>query len=84
MATPLFIFDETTGFYLAPPTDNSVSYESVSHVVLGRRRKVWKIIPPDERCCGLRANGQQCTRRKKEGQDKYCGTHIKGTPHGTI
>ena len=49
----------------------------------GEMRRVWKIIPPGERCCGLRANGQQCTRRKKEGQDKYCGTHIKGTPHGT-
>ena len=42
-----------------------------------------KRVPSSERCCGLSANGQQCTRRKKEGQDKYCGTHIKGTPHGT-
>ena len=82
MSTPFFIV-ETTGFYLVPPTDNSVSYESVRMKVGGEMRRVWKIIPPGERCCGLRANGQQCTRRKKEGQDKYCGTHIKGTPHGT-
>ena len=33
------------------------------------------------RCTANRANGEQCTRRKKEGSC-FCGTHIKGTPHG--
>ena len=67
-------------YFIGKPTDKSVAYESVG----GRKSGFWKIIPPNERCCGIRANGQQCTRRKKEGQDKYCGTHIKGTPHGTL
>ena len=31
----------------------------------------------------LRANGEQCTRRKKD-DEKFCGTHIKGIPHGEI
>ena len=31
----------------------------------------------------MRANGQQCTRRKKNSE-KFCGTHIKGIPHGEI
>ena len=35
------------------------------------------------RCCALRANKEQCTRRKKNGE-KFCGTHIKGIPHGEI
>ena len=30
-----------------------------------------------------RSNGEQCTRRKKDGQ-MFCGTHIKGTPHGHV
>ena len=30
-----------------------------------------------------RANGEQCTRRKKDGSC-FCGTHIKGTPHGVV
>ena len=33
------------------------------------------------RCNAKRANSEQCTRRKKEGFE-YCGTHLKGTPHG--
>ena len=36
-----------------------------------------------ERCCALRANNEQCTRRKKNSE-KFCGTHIKGIPHGEI
>jgi len=33
------------------------------------------------RCIAKRSNGEQCTRRKKNNSD-YCGTHLKGTPHG--
>lgn len=33
------------------------------------------------RCIAKRSNGEQCTRRKKNDTD-YCGTHLKGTPHG--
>jgi hypothetical protein len=36
-----------------------------------------------ERCSAKRANGEQCTRRKKDGET-YCGTHIKGTPHSIM
>ena len=28
-------------------------------------------------------NGTQCTRRKQGGTE-FCGTHIKGNPHGII
>ena len=45
-----------------------------------RRRKI--VIESNERCCALRSNGSRCTRRKKDGNEKFCGTHIKGTPHG--
>ena len=48
-----------------------------------KRKRVKNIVPYHERCCALRANGEQCTRRKKDS-DKFCGTHIKGTPHGEI
>jgi hypothetical protein len=34
-----------------------------------------------ERCTAKRCNGEQCTRRKKTDSD-FCGTHIKGIPHG--
>lgn len=48
-----------------------------------KRKRVKNVVPYFERCCALRANGEQCTRRKKESA-KFCGTHIKGIPHGEI
>ena len=48
-----------------------------------KRKRVKNVVPYFERCCALRANGQQCTRRRKNN-DKFCGTHIKGIPHGEI
>ena len=40
-------------------------------------------VPFFDRCCAKRATNEQCTRRKKE-ESEYCGTHMKGTPHGII
>jgi hypothetical protein len=37
-------------------------------------------IDPCTQCKALRADGEQCSRRKKDNE--YCGTHIKGRPHG--
>ena len=48
-----------------------------------KRKRAKNIVPLADRCCALRAAGEQCSRRKKEPND-FCGTHIKGTPHGII
>ena len=48
-----------------------------------KRKRVKNVVPFFERCCALRANKQQCTRRRKDGSH-FCGTHIKGIPHGEI
>ena len=48
-----------------------------------KRTRVKNTVPYHERCRALRANGEQCTRRKKDDH-KFCGTHIKGIPHGEI
>ena len=48
-----------------------------------KRKRVKNSIPEVNRCIAKRANGEQCTRRRKE-ECEYCGTHSKGTPHGTI
>ena len=48
-----------------------------------KRKRIKNIVPFYDRCCALRSNHQQCTRRKKKGE-KFCGTHIKGIPHGEI
>jgi len=48
-----------------------------------KRKRIKNSIPALNRCCAKRANGEQCTRRRKENCD-FCGTHSKGTPHGLI
>lgn len=48
-----------------------------------KRKRVKNVVNLFDRCCAKRVNGEQCTRRKKE-EDEYCGTHMKGTPHGVV
>jgi len=46
-----------------------------------KRKRVKNSIPENNRCMAKRANGEQCTRRRKM-EFEFCGTHSKGTPHG--
>ena len=48
-----------------------------------KRKRVKNSIPCTYRCVAKRADGDQCTRRKKKDCE-FCGTHSKGTPHGLI
>ena len=48
-----------------------------------KRKRVKNKIPIVDQCIAKRANGEQCSRRKKDGST-FCGTHIKGTPHGVV
>jgi hypothetical protein len=48
-----------------------------------KRRRIKNVVPYYERCCAYRANGEQCSRRRK-GDVTFCGTHVKGQPHGIV
>ena len=48
-----------------------------------KRKRVKNVVPFFDRCCAKRANSEQCTRKKKTDCE-YCGTHMKGTPHGIM
>jgi len=48
-----------------------------------KRKRVKNVVPFFDRCCAKRASNEQCTRRKKDGSE-FCGTHMKGTPHGVM
>lgn len=50
---------------------------------LNKRKRVKNLIPVDNRCNAKRANGEQCTRRRKDNCE-FCGTHSKGTPNGMV
>ena len=48
-----------------------------------KRKRVKNIVPAQHRCHAKRANGEQCTRKKKAGCE-YCGTHTKGAPNSIM
>jgi hypothetical protein len=48
-----------------------------------KRKRVKNSIPNLNRCSAKRANGEQCTRRRKDNCE-FCGTHDKGAPHGLV
>lgn len=48
-----------------------------------KRKRNKNTTPLYLRCCAKRANGDQCTRKRKEGIT-FCGTHDKNRPHGII
>lgn len=72
------------------PTDNTngllqyiCDYPPISleKADFAKRKRVKNIVYFADRCCAKRASGEQCTRRKRIDEE-YCGTHVKGTPHG--
>lgn len=50
---------------------------------ISKRKRIKNAIPTCNRCHAKRANGEQCTRTQKDGF-MFCGTHVKGIPHGEI
>lgn len=50
---------------------------------VSKRKRIKNAIPGLNRCNAKRANGEQCTRKQKDGH-LFCGTHVKGTPHGIM
>lgn len=46
-----------------------------------KRKRVKSITEQYLRCNACRANGEQCTRKKKD-KGLFCGTHDKNRPHG--
>lgn len=50
---------------------------------VSKRKRIKNSIPQTNRCHAKRATCEQCTRKQKEGH-LFCGTHVKGTPHGII
>ena len=60
----------------------------ISKSDFSKRKRAKNCVPHDSRCearCakGSGHEGEQCTRRKKDGC-LYCGTHTKGLPHGIM
>lgn len=53
----------------------------LSPEILVKTTRMKTTVNPLNRCCANRSSGEQCTRQRK-GEELFCGTHLKGTPHG--
>lgn len=62
---------------------NSIKPMVLSKEDFMKRKRSKNSVCLSDRCMAKRANGEQCSRRKKENCN-FCGTHIKGVPHGVI
>ena len=54
----------------------------LTHADFEKRKRIKNTITCENRCCAKRADGEQCTRKRKDEDTLFCGTHVKGTPHG--
>jgi len=59
---------------------NNISLEKED---FSKRKRIKSNVPQYLRCTAKRANGEQCSRKKKE-DGCFCGTHDKNRPHGII
>ena len=62
---------------------NNYIFPLLSNDDMNKKKRTKNNIPICERCEAKRASGERCSRRKR-GPSIYCGTHLKGTPHGKI
>ena len=49
-----------------------------------KRKRIKNNVPDYNRCIALKCNGERCSRKQKNGSTDFCGTHMKGSPYGTI
>lgn len=75
--------DQTSPYYKLIQDIYNYPIVKIEETDLKKRKRIKNIVPLCERCCALRASDLQCSRRRKDGY-MYCGTHIKGRPHGEI
>ena len=49
-----------------------------------KRKRIKNNVPDYNRCIALKCNGERCSRKQKNNETSFCGTHMKGSPYGTI
>lgn len=49
-----------------------------------KRKRVKNNVPDYNRCIALKCNGERCSRKQKDDDSCFCGTHMKGANYGTI
>ncbi len=62
---------------------NNYDNLSIDKTDFTKRKRIKTEVPFYLRCTAKRANGEQCTRKKKDSIC-FCGTHEKNRPHGEI
>ena len=63
---------------------NDFPYIEFSKEDFQKRKRVKNNVPDYNRCIALKCNGERCSRKQKDSSTNFCGTHMKGSPYGTI
>ena len=56
----------------------------LNHQDFQKRKRIKNNVPDYNRCIAMKCNGERCSRKQKHDDTEFCGTHIKGAPHGTF
>jgi hypothetical protein len=62
---------------------NDFTPNAINEASIMKKKRIKNVIPFHEKCIAKRANGQQCSRRKRK-ESEFCGTHNKACPHGSV
>lgn len=63
---------------------NDFPYIQLEKEDFQKRKRVKNNVPDYNRCIALKCNGERCSRKQKNTETTFCGTHLKGAPYGTI
>lgn len=63
---------------------NDFPYLELSKEDFQKRKRIKNNVPDYNRCIALKCNGERCSRKQKNSETSFCGTHMKGAPYGTI
>ena len=60
-----------------------ISIADLSITIIKKKRKKNRILDKDELCMAKKADGHQCTRRRKDNNE-FCGKHLNNLKFGRI
>tara|TARA_B100001093_G_scaffold442236_1_gene443825 strand:+ start:1462 stop:1962 length:501 start_codon:yes stop_codon:yes gene_type:complete len=63
--------------------DENISISDLALTIKKKKRKKNRVLDKNELCMAKKADGHQCTRRRKDGNE-YCGKHLNNLKFGRI
>lgn len=62
---------------------HTLDFDDITSTISSTKR-IRKHVESNERCRAKTSKGEQCTRKRKEKEGHYCGSHINSRPYGEV